>query len=43
MDAGIPGTGPGQASGEGVMSLKSDGKAAFLNQMTQRLSNICKG
>jgi hypothetical protein len=43
MDAGIPGTSPGQASGEGVMSLKSDTKAALVNQMTHRRSKLCKG
>jgi hypothetical protein len=43
MDAGISGTSPCQASGEGVMSLKPDTKAALVNQMTQRLSNFSKG
>ncbi len=43
MDAGISGTGPGQASGEGVMSPKPDRGAALVNQICQRLSNICKG
>jgi hypothetical protein len=43
MDAGISGTSPNQASGEGVMSLKSDTKATLVNQMRQRRSNICKG
>jgi hypothetical protein len=43
MDAGIPGTGPSQATGEGVMSLKSDTKAALVNQMKHRRSNLCKG
>ena len=40
MDAGIPGTSPSQASGEGVMSPKSDTKAALVNQMTHRCSNL---
>ena len=43
MDAGISRASPSQASGEGVMSLKSDTKSPLMNQMTQLRSNICKG
>jgi len=43
MDAGISGTSPIQASGEGVMSPKPDTRAALVNQMTQCRSNVFKG
>jgi Protein of unknown function (DUF2844) len=43
MDAGVSGTSPRQASGERMMSPKPDTTAAVVNQMTRRLSNICKG